>query len=397
MLEPILTKPERLIIGIMSGSSADGVDAALVRVRGHGEQLSWRLVRHETLQYSPKLRDIILRCAEPGSGDTASLCRINVLLGELFARAATHVAQQAGIDLKAVDLIGSHGQTVQNLPVPVTLTGIPVSSSLQLGEPSVIAERTSITTIANFRARDLAAGGQGGPLEAYVDYLLFRHRSRGRLILNIGGIANLTAIPASAGPDGVTAFDTGPGNMVLDALVSHFTGGRESFDHDGRYARRGVVRPEVLAKLLSHAYLERPPPKSCGREEFGRPFIDDLLKRHSTLSGDDLIATMTRFTAESIASACRRFVMPNNVYEEAIVSGGGARNGFLMDQLRSALPEVSITDSEEYGLPVAAKEAVAFAILANETLFGIPNNVPAATGARRPVVLGTIVPAFNGR
>ncbi len=397
MLEPILTKPERLIIGIMSGSSADGVDAALVRVRGHGEQLSWRLVRHETLQYSPKLRDIILRCAEPGSGDTASLCRINVLLGELFARAATHVAQQAGIDLKAVDLIGSHGQTVQNLPVPVTLTGIPVSSSLQLGEPSVIAERTSITTIANFRARDLAAGGQGGPLEAYVDYLLFRHRSRGRLILNIGGIANLTAIPASAGPDGVTAFDTGPGNMVLDALVSHFTGGRESFDHDGRYARRGVVRPEVLAKLLSHVYLERPPPKSCGREEFGRPFIDDLLKRHSTLSGDDLIATMTRFTAESIASACRRFVMPNNVYEEAIVSGGGARNGFLMDQLRSALPEVSITDSEEYGLPVAAKEAVAFAILANETLFGIPNNVPAATGARRPVVLGTIVPAFNGR
>lgn len=397
MFEPILAKPERLIIGIMSGCAADGVDAAIVRVRGHGASLSWRLVRHETLQYSAKVRDLILRCSDPGQGDTSTLCRTNVLLGELFARAVTHITQQAGVDPKTIDLIGSHGQTVQHLPAPVTLTGITVRSSLQIGEPTVIAERTGITTIANFRARDLAAGGEGGPLEAYVDYLLFHHRSRGRVVLNIGGIANLTAIPASAGPEGVTGFDTGPGNLILDGLVAQITGGRESFDHDGRYGRRGVVRPDVLAKLLTHAYLEKPPPKSCGREEFGTAFLEDLTKQYGKLSNDDLIATMSRFTAESIAAACRRHVMPHNVYEEAIVSGGGARNGFLMEQLRSALPELSITISEEYGLPVASKEAVAVAILANETLHGVPNNLPAATGARHPVVLGTIVPAFNGR
>ncbi|MEE9292782.1 MAG: anhydro-N-acetylmuramic acid kinase [Acidobacteriota bacterium] len=397
MFEPILAKPERLIIGIMSGCSADGVDAAIVRVRGKGEALSWRLVRHETLQYSPKVRDMILGCSESGSGDVTTLCRINVLLGELFARAITHITQKAGIDLKAVDLIGSHGQTVQHLPESVTLTGIPVRSSLQIGEPTVIAERTGITTIANFRARDLAAGGEGGPLEAYVDYLLFHHRSRGRIALNIGGVTNLTAIPASAGADGVVGFDTGPGNMILDGLVAQITGGRESFDHDGRYGRRGVIRPDVLARLLTHSYLEKPPPKTCGRDEFGRSFLNNLTKRYGTLSNDDLIATMTRFTAESIASACRQHVMPNNVYEEAIVSGGGALNSFLMEQLRSALPELTITSSEEYGLPVASKEAVAVAILANETIFGIPNNLPAATGARHPVVLGSIVPAFNGR
>ncbi len=397
MFEPILAKPERLIIGIMSGCSADGVDAAIVRVRGQGEALSWRLVRHETLQYSPKVRDMILGCSESGSGDVTTLCRINVLLGELFARAITHITQKAGIDLKAVDLIGSHGQTVQHLPESVTLTGIPVRSSLQIGEPTVIAEMTGITTIANFRARDLAAGGEGGPLEAYVDYLLFHHRSRGRIALNIGGVTNLTAIPASAGVDGVVGFDTGPGNMILDGLVAQITGGRESFDYDGRYGRRGVIRPDVLARLLTHTYLEKPPPKTCGRDEFGRSFLNNLTKRYGTLSNDDLIATMTRFTAESIASACRQHVMPNNVYEEAIVSGGGALNSFLMEQMRSALPELTITSSEEYGLPVASKEAVAVAILANETIFGIPNNLPAATGARHPVVLGSIVPAFNGR
>src|SRR6266850_1959861 len=209
MLADIAAKPERLIIGIMSGTSADGVDAALVRARGSGESLSWRLLRHETLQYSQKVRDLILRCSEPGSGDAASICRLNVLLGELFARAAVHVTAQAGLDLQAVDLIGSHGQTVQHLPDPVTITGIAVRASLQIGEPAVIAERTGCTTVANFRARDLAAGGQGSPLDSYIDYLLFRHRSRGRLVLNIGGVSSLTAIPASAGPDRVLGFDIG--------------------------------------------------------------------------------------------------------------------------------------------------------------------------------------------
>ena len=281
---------------------------------------------------------------------------------------------------------------MQHLPTPVTITGIPVRGTLQVGEPAVIAERTGITTVASFRARDMAAGGQGSPLVSFVDFLLFRNRSRGRLVLNIGGVASLTAIPASAPADRVVGFDTGPGNMVIDGLVSHMTGGRESFDHGGRYARGGRASDDLLARLLDHPYLLLPPPKSCGREEFGRPLLDSILKDSGALPPKDLVATLTRFTAESIAFACRRFVMPHNVYEEAIVSGVGARNDFLMEQLRSAIPELSIKQSDEYGLPAGAKEAVAFAILANETLHGHPGNLPSVTGAARPVVLGTIVP-----
>jgi anhydro-N-acetylmuramic acid kinase len=392
MLEKLAGKPEKLVVGVMSGISADGVDAALVQLRGSGEQLTWRFLRHETLHYSVKVRDLILRCCDPAGGDAASLCRLNVLLGELFARAVQHVAEKAGVDPKAIDLVGSHGQTVQHLPVPVTITGIPVRGTLQVGEPAVIAERTGITTVASFRARDMAAGGQGSPLVSFVDFLLFRNRSRGRLVLNIGGVASLTAIPASAPADRVVGFDTGPGNMVIDGLVSHMTGGRESFDHGGRYARGGRASDDLLARLLDHPYLLLPPPKSCGRAEFGRPLLDSILKDSGALPPKDLVATLTRFTAESIAFACRRFVMPHNVYEEAIVSGGGARNDFLMEQLRSAIPELSIKQSDEYGLPAGAKEAVAFAILANETLHGHPGNLPSVTGATRPVVLGTIVP-----
>lgn len=392
MLEGLAGKPEKLVVGVMSGTSADGVDAALVQLRGSGEQLTWRFLRHETLHYSVKVRDLILRCCDPAAGDAASLCRLNVLLGELFARAVQHVAEKAGVDPKAIDLIGSHGQTVQHLPTPVTITGIKVRGTLQVGEPAVIAERTGITTVASFRARDMAAGGQGSPLVSFVDYLLFRNRSRGRLVLNIGGIASLTAIPASAPAERVIGFDTGPGNVVIDGLVSHMTGGRECFDHGGRYARGGRASDDLLARLLDHPYLLLPPPKSCGREEFGRPLLDSILKDSGALPPKDLVATLTRFTAESIAFACRRFVMPHNVYEEAIVSGGGARNDFLMEQLRSAIPELSIKQSDEYGLPAGAKEAVAFAILANETLHGHTGSLPSVTGATHPVVLGTIVP-----
>jgi len=392
MLERLAGKPEKLVVGVMSGTSADGVDAALVQIRGSGEQLTWRFLRHETLHYSVKVRDLILRCCDPAAGDAATLCRLNVLLGELFARAVQHVAEKAGVDPKAIDLVGSHGQTVQHLPTPVTITGIQVRGTLQLGEPAVIAERTGITTVASFRARDMAAGGQGSPLVSLVDFLLFRNRSRGRLVLNIGGVASLTAIPASAPAERVMGFDTGPGNMVIDGLVSHMTGGRESFDHGGRYARGGRASDDLLARLLDHPYLLLPPPKSCGREEFGRALLDSIVKDSGALPPKDLVATLTRFTAESIAFACRRFVMPHNVYEEAIVSGGGARNDFLMEQLRSAIPELSIKHSDEYGLPAGAKEAVAFAILANETLHGHTGNLPSVTGAARPVVLGTIVP-----
>jgi len=392
MLEALAAKPERLVIGIMSGSSADGVDACLMRLRGGGAALSWTLLGHETLEYSLKVRDLILSCAEPGGGDSESICRLNALLGELFARAAGHVAARVGCDMTAVDLIGCHGQTLRHLPVPTSITGIPVRGSLQVGEPTVIAERTGVTTIANFRARDMAAGGQGSPLLSYVDYLLLRHRSRGRLVISIGGVASLTGLPASAPPERVIGFDTGPGNMLIDSMVTRITGGREWFDRDGRYARRGTVLPAVLDRLMQHAFLQRDPPRSCGREEFGRPLVDAVLKEHPDARPEDLIATVTRFTAETIAVACRKHVMTHHVYEEGIVCGGGVRNGFLMEQLREAIPELPIHPSDDYGLPAIAKEAMAIAILANETLLGRPNSLPSATGAARAVVLGAIIP-----
>ena len=396
MLRMIADKQERLVIGLMSGSSADGVDACLMRIRGSGLALSWDLLGHETLEYSFKVRDLILRCSEPGGGDAGSICRLDALLGELFARAAHHIAERVGVDLKTVDLIGSHGQTVQHLPSPTTITGIDVRGSLQVGEPSVIAERTGVTTVANFRARDMAAGGQGSPLLSYVDYLLLRHRARGRLVISIGGVASLTGIPASAPPERVIGFDTGPGNMLIDGLVDRITGGREWFDQDGHRARRGKILPDLLKQLMDNPFLQRSPPRSCGRGEFGFTLIERILEGNRAAPREDLIATVTRFTAESIASACRQYVMTEHVYEEGIVCGGGVRNGFLMEQLREAIPELPINLSDTYGLPAVAKESMAIAILANETILARANNLPAATGATRPVILGLIAPGNAG-
>ena len=397
MIDRIAAKPERLIIGISSGRSAVAVDAALLRVRGSGSSLSWKLLRHETLEYSPKVRDLILACSEPGSGDAASICRLNVLLGELFARAAAHVASHAGIELHSVDLIGSHGQTLQHLPAPLIITGIPLRGSLEVGDPAVIAERTGVTTIAGLKARDLAAGGLGSPLVSYVDYLLLRHRTRGRLVLTLGAITSLTAIPASADPVQVIGFDVGPGTMVIDGLLTRLTGGREASDPEGRSARGGTIHPDLLARLMDHPYLKLPPPKTCGREEFGGPLLDRILRENPAAPGPDLLATATRFTASAIARACRSLTVPHNVYEEGVLSGGGTRNTFLVEEIKAAIPELAINDSGEYGLPAPAKEAVAMALLANESFLGVPNNLPAATGASRPVVLGTIVPGGAGR
>jgi anhydro-N-acetylmuramic acid kinase len=395
ILERVAAKPERLVIGVASSGSASDVQVALLKLGGTGLSLSWTLLAHDRLEYSFKVRDLILRCSEPGGGDAALICRLNVLLGELYARAATHIAGRAGMGIGEIDLIGAHGQTLQHLPAPVALTGIAVRSSLQVGEPAVVAERTGVTTVGGFSARDLAAGGQGSPLVSYVDYLMFRHRARGRLVLSLGSLASLTAIPASAEPDGVIGFDIGPGSMIMDDLVADMTGGSEPHDAEGRYARRGTVLPGLLARLLEHPFLQQRPPRSCGREEFGRHFLKEILGEHPRASREDLLSTLTRFTAESIAGACRRYVMPHNVYEEAVVSGTGVLNPFLMEQVRGAIPELALTESGEYGLPVAAKEAACYAILANDSILGTPNSLPAVTGAGRPVVLGSITPGLT--
>ena len=384
-------KPE-LVIGLMSGTSLDGVDAALVRLRGHGTATRVELVAFATFPYPPAVRRLVARVSDAGTGTVDLVCRANVLLGELFAEAAVGVAGRAGVPMRRVALIGSHGQTIHHLPAPARLAGRRVAATLQVGEPSIIAERTGVTTVADFRPRDMACGGQGAPLVPYVDYLLLRHRTRGRVALNIGGIANATWLPPRCRPDQVVAFDTGPGNMVLDALARHASGGRRRCDRDGAMAARGTVCEPLLRHLLRHPFFRKAPPKSTGREAFGEAFVGALLERAGDLSVPDLLATATELTVRSIAGALDRFIRPLGVIAEVIASGGGCHNATLMARLAAALRPTPVRPSDAFGLPADAKEAMAFAVLAHETLAGRPGNLPSATGARRAAILGKIIP-----
>ncbi|MGH9778688.1 MAG: anhydro-N-acetylmuramic acid kinase, partial [Candidatus Acidiferrales bacterium] len=320
------------------------------------------------------------------------ISQLNFLLGELFAEAVVRAAQRFRIPLKSIDLIGSHGQTVFHKPTPGRFAGRRVVSTLQLGEPQVIAERTGIPVVANFRPRDMAAGGQGAPLVPFVDYLLYRHPRMGRVALNLGGIANVTVIPAGARPEQVTAFDTGPGNMVIDAVVDNLTRGRERMDLDGAWARRGRPLAPLLKKLLRHPYFKRRPPKSTGREEFGRQFVLALLWDAHRRAPANIVRTATELTVRSVADAFRRFILPRARINDVIVCGGGARNRFLLARLREELPELQWLPAGKFGVNEKAKEAFAFAVLAYHTMHGWPATLPSATGAARPVPLGVIVP-----
>jgi len=380
------------VAGLMSGTSADGVDAALVDV----SRRRVKLLAFETRPYGRKLRQAILDLCRPETARVADLCHLNFVLGEVFAEAVGRLAHNAGIDPASIDLIGSHGQTVWHEPAGRRHGRRRLRSTLQIGEPCVIAERTGITTVADFRPRDVAAGGEGAPLVPYADWLLFAHRSRSRAMQNLGGIANVTYLPAGCEPGEIVAFDTGPGNMAIDRLAGLATGGRRRYDAGGRLAARGHVHEGLLAAWLADAYFRRRPPKSTGRERFGRAYADGLWRaaRARGLGPADVVATATALTAASIADAYRRF-LPAGI-DEVIVSGGGARNPVLMNMLAGRLAPAKVRISDELGLDADAKEAVAFAVLAAETIRGHAGNVPAATGARRPVVLGKIVPGLPG-
>lgn len=385
----------RRVIGLMSGTSADGVDAALVEV-GRLES-GVRLIAFAGLPYPRELRKEILEVSEARSVNVERICRLHVILGEWFARSAFEVCRTAGVAMSGVDLIGSHGQTVHHLPDAYSGFGVTTRSSFQIADPSVIAERTGVTTVADFRARDMAAGGQGAPLVPVVDYLLFRSMSEGRVLLNIGGISNVTVLPAGCCADDVMAFDTGPGNMLMDALAGVITGGSLACDENGLYAASGNVSDSLLAELMRHPFLKEAPPKSTGREAFGATLIRDVLAWRGRLSGEDLVATATAFTARSIADALTRFVLPVIPVARMAVSGGGARNPVLMEMLRGALPCVDICESDALGVPSEAKEAIAFAVLANATVEGRTGNLPVATGASGSVVLGVVAPGGNCR
>jgi anhydro-N-acetylmuramic acid kinase len=386
------------VIGLMSGTSADGVDAALVEITPGGDRPALRVVAWETLAYPAGLRQRILAVASGGT--TAEVCHLDAYLGELFAEAAVQVARNAGVPLAEVDLIGSHGQTIHHLPAARPEGAHVVRSSLQIGEPAVIAERTGVTTIADFRPRDLAAGGEGAPLTPIVHHALFARSDRGRVILNLGGIANVTVLPAGSPSSAVTGFDTGPGNVLIDEFVRVTGLSPMGYDEDGRLAAAGQVRPDLLRDLLVHPFIRRGPPKSTGRETFGPAFVDEFRRRlRAAGAGDrDGLATLTALTVEAVVRNLRDFVFPKVEVREVVVTGGGARNAFMMRRLSEALPECTVASSDDIGFPGRALEAVAFAWLAYLTATGQPGNLPAVTGARGARVLGSIVPGdtFQG-
>lgn len=386
-------KPEKRIVGLISGTSADGIDAALVRVRGHaGDELEpperLQLEAFDTFPYPAVLREQLLAASLPGAGTVDLICRLNSGVGECFAQAALNIIAQAGAKPEDVDLIGSHGQTIHHLPYAEPLAGISTSGTLQIGEPSLIAKRTGLITIADFRAADMALGGQGAPLVPFLDFMFFRSTALTRGVLNIGGISNLTVLKKNCLLDDVIAFDNGPGNMVMDALAQKFFD--QPFDGGGKLAALGNVSPELLNELLQHPYFAKPIPKSTGREEFGAAYCADLIKRATPLqlTPHDMLATATALTAETISRDAQLLEKRFGKIDELIVSGGGMHNHTLMNMLRQRFAKVTTTT--DYGLPGDAKEAILFAVLANETVRGFAGNVPSVTGAKAATVLGKI-------
>jgi anhydro-N-acetylmuramic acid kinase len=388
-LDALLARPAKRIVGLISGTSADGIAAALAEITGapDGGRPRVALRAFRPHPFPPPVRQLILNaCIEPLT--TQALASLSYLLGEFFADAAREVAGAAGLALDDVDLIASHGQTVAHVGVPDPADPWARAATMQIAEPAVIAARTGRPVIADFRAADIAAGGQAAPFVPYTDFLLFGG-PRGRIALNLGGIANFTVLPAHASREDVYAFDCGPANMVIDGLVRHFTGGAETFDRDGGRAARGTVRDDLLAELMRDPFVVAAPPKTAGHEQYGAPFVRALLGRWGHLPPDDLIATATAFSADSIAWNIARFVTPAHAIEELAASGGGVHNPVLMERLARGVAPIRLTRVDDYGIPGDAKEALAFALLGHASLLGLPGALPRVTGAAYPAVLGT--------
>jgi anhydro-N-acetylmuramic acid kinase len=381
------------VIGLMSGTSADGIDVAVARISGAPPNLRAKLEHATSIPFRREIRETVLRVANGAASSSQEISELNFALGGLFADAAIEACRRFRVPLSSVALIGSHGQTIFHQGSPSRFRGMRhPASTLQIGEPAIIAARTGVTTIADFRPADIAAGGQGAPLVPFVDYLLYRDAKAGRVALNIGGIANVTVIPASAKPESVFAFDTGPGNMIIDALMQHFSAGKSRFDFNAEFAITGCVWPELLDTLLTDHYFRLRPPKSCGREQFGEAYVKKLLawaQKHRARPAD-LVRTATAFTALTIIDAWHRFIAPRAKINQLIVAGGGAHNPLIMAQLSAALDDVELTTSAALGVPEDGKEAFAFAILAYETFHGRAANLPSATGANRRAILGKV-------
>ncbi|MCP4266827.1 MAG: anhydro-N-acetylmuramic acid kinase [Candidatus Brocadiaceae bacterium] len=389
-------KQSRNVIGLMSGTSCDGIDACLVNIAGNGLSTKVDLIGFETYPYKEEIRKLIIETSQETTGTVSKICQLNFTLGKLFADAARQIAEKLSVPLSGIDIVGSHGQTIYHISSLKENTDKEVRSTLQIGEPSVIAQETGVTTVADFRTRDIAAGGEGAPLVPYADFILFGREGINRAIQNIGGISNVTFLSDNGDIDKIIAFDNGPGNMIIDRFAEIVTNGRLKYDKDGELASKGKLNKDLLVRLCAHPYLSKPPPKSTGREDFGIHFSDELFKelRQDNIGVFNTIKTITAFTAKSISDSYKKFILPSNKIEEVIISGGGASNPVLFQYLKNYLRDISISKADDFGIPSEAKEAVAFAILANETICGNPANIPSATGARESVILGKIIPGL---
>ncbi len=380
-----------IVAGVMSGTSADGINVALVRIQGRGFRSRFELLAHYEFPYPANVRRAVLATMNAGSASVAHLSRLNFLLGELYADAVRAAQRRARLEC---ELVGCHGQTLYHQGSPALFLGRRVACTWQSGEAAIIAAKTGVPVVSDFRPADMAVGGKGAPLVPFLDYALYRHRRYGRIVQNLGGIANLTAIPPRSLPEEVVAFDTGPGNMVIDAVTEHLF--ERPFDRNGRFAARGEPIERALQQLLRNPFFRQKPPKTAGREQFGREFVRELLHLCRRADEHDIVATATALTARSIGIAVRKFVLPlvepPMRFRELVVSGGGTKNLTLMRMIREELAplKMRVRTSDDFGLPSEAKEAVAFAMLAYQTWRHLPSNIPSATGAQRPAILGKV-------
>lgn len=389
LLHKLENKKTKIAIGLMSGTSLDGVDACIVEIQGNGKDTRFKLIEFITLEYSFEEKRRIERLCKNDTSTIEEICFMNTYLGNKFADAAIEVCHKAKIGLDEVDFISSHGQTIYHMPNE--------ASTMQIGELSVIAARTNCLTVGDFRPSDMAYGGQGAPLVPFVDYILYSHHEKGRILLNLGGIANITVLPASCSENDVFAFDTGPANLLIDAIVRKITNSEKSFDDDGRMAAMGFVDEALLNELiLKDNYLDLKPPKSTGREYYTNDFAMNIYNLGIVrgLSDLDILSTVTAYTAKTIQNQIERFVIPNHKIDELYVSGGGSHNLMLMKLLRDYL-DLDVYSVDNLGLSSDAKEAVAFAILGNQFLVGQSNNIPSATGANRKVTMGKLTLPSN--
>lgn len=394
MLIGVTDKKVRRIVGLMSGTSVDGIDAALVEIEGDPYDGRLKLIAFENKPFPEQVRSEIFQLFDPANATVDKVGYMNMLLGELYAEAAMSVVKKAGLRMSDIDEIGSHGQTIFHHPQKMNKDGYPIGYTVQIGEGAVIANRTGVACVSDFRVADMAVNGQGAPLVPFTEYLLYRNPGKTILLQNIGGIGNITVLPASCSLEEVFAFDTGPGNLIIDGLVSRFTNHDKTMDEGGAIAARGKVHMNLLRWLCDNDYFEKKPPKSTGRELFGDVFIDELYQRilAEKISFEDAVATVTDFTAWSIEDSYRRFILPNHPADELIIGGGGSYNSTMVSMIGSRMSTLGVKTliQEDRGFSSDAKEAVAFALLADCTLAGRCNNVPNATGADRPVIMGKI-------